>query len=135
MTEQATSRRLSLFEGCSAAELDQITASGEEVEVEPGEIVVREGRFDHEFFVILAGTAAVLKAGAEVARLGPGEFFGETALLTGQARNASVEADGPMRLLVIPEERFHDLLDLVPAFAVTVRRGAEQRPTDLEPQQ
>jgi CRP-like cAMP-binding protein len=128
MTDQAALRDLPLFEGLSPAELAWLEVAGEEVEADAGEVVVREGRNEHEFFVILAGTASVLRADEEVARLGAGQFFGETALLTGAPRNATVAACEPMRLLVIPEDAFHELVGRASSFAATVRRSADSRP-------
>lgn len=118
---------LELFGGCSAADLALIGASSEELAVEPGELVVREGRYDHEFYVILDGVAGVTRGGSELARLGPGDFFGVSALLSGQPRNASVTASTDMRLLVVPEETFRQLVSRVPSFAASVHWDAGGR--------
>ena len=53
------------------------------------------------FFVIAEGTAAVSVLGATVAVLGPGEYFGELAMLTEQARAATVTAETPLRCLMM----------------------------------
>jgi CRP-like cAMP-binding protein len=120
-------RDLELFADCSPADLALISASAEELAVEPGELVVREGRYDHEFYVILDGVAAVTRGGSELARLGPGGFFGVSALLSGQPRNASVTASTEMRLLVVPEETFRELVSRVPSFAAAVDRAGGGR--------
>jgi CRP-like cAMP-binding protein len=127
MGERTGLRDLELFAGCSADDLALVGASGEELEVEPGEVVVREGRHDHEFYVILDGRAAVTRDGTELARLGRGDFFGAAALLKGGPRNASVQASSGMRLLVVPEETFRELLRRAPSFATAVHLGADGR--------
>ena len=68
--------------------------------------VVREGHMDGVgFFVIAEGTAAVSVSGSAVAIIGPGEYFGELAMITKQARGATVTAETPLRCLMI---RFWD---------------------------
>jgi CRP-like cAMP-binding protein len=53
----------------------------EELDVKPGTVLCREGRMAGEFFVIVEGEAAVTKGGEHVRGLGPGEFFGEVAMI------------------------------------------------------
>ena len=80
---------------------------------EPGELIVREGQPGREFFIIVSGEALVTLDGRMVARLGPGEFFGEVALLgRGHLRTATVMALTPMRLLVIDPRQFSTLLQM-----------------------
>jgi glutaminase len=60
------------------------------------------------FFVVAEGTAAVTTAGKEVARLGPGDHFGELALISESERTATVTAETPLRCLEIPFWDFRD---------------------------
>ena len=124
-------RGLALFACCSAEDLSFVLAGSEEIDVEPDELVVRKGRLDHELYVILAGEAAVIRDGSEPASLGPGDFFGEAALLSGRPRNASVQASSDMRLLVLPETVFRELFGRVPGFAAAIRGGTDGRVNDL----
>jgi CRP/FNR family transcriptional regulator, cyclic AMP receptor protein len=127
MGDRTVLRDLALFAGCSADDLSVLLAGSEELDVEQGEVVVREGRHDHEFYVVLEGSARVVRDGSSLARLDPGDFFGEGALLSGRPRNASVIALTDMRVLVVPEERFGDLLARVPGFSAAVRLGPDGR--------
>ena len=58
-----------------------------------GETIIREGEPGEEFFLISDGEVDVIRADHEVARLGPGDFFGEVALISGEPRNATVVGD------------------------------------------
>ena len=79
-------------------------------------------------FIVLSGGVRVLgEAGAEVAQLGPGEFFGELSLLLGTSHQHTVEATEDTELMVVPKERFDLLLADNPELAVGIRRKAEER--------
>lgn len=78
----------------------------DELEVDEGTHLARQGEFAHEFFVIEEGTAQVTIAGEVIAELGPGDFFGEIGLLESQRRTASVVAASPMRLVVMFQKEF-----------------------------
>jgi CRP-like cAMP-binding protein len=74
----------------------------EQVKVPEGQAIVKEGEFGNDFFLILTGTAGVTQKGRPVNALGPGDFFGELAVLVrGTTRNATVTADSELDLLVI----------------------------------
>ena len=81
----------------------------DEVDVKEGDVVAREGEFGQEFFVIIDGTAEVLRDEAPIAELGPGEFFGEMALLDEERRTATVRAISAMRVLVMTRQNFRDI--------------------------
>lgn len=84
--------RVGLFSDLSKRELKDIAGSMQEHHCPAGREVVTAGTGGAAFFVITDGTAAVTRAGKEVATLGPGDYFGEIALVTGGERNASVTA-------------------------------------------
>ncbi|MFP5327116.1 MAG: cyclic nucleotide-binding domain-containing protein, partial [Acidimicrobiia bacterium] len=63
------------------------------------------------------GQAKVVKGGRKTATLGPGQYFGELALLDGQVRSASVVAETDMELLVLGRREFTGLIDEVPSIA------------------
>jgi CRP-like cAMP-binding protein len=87
------------------------------VTVAAGRVLCDEGSMGHEFYLILDGNAAVRKAGRKVATLGPGQYFGEMALLDKGPRSATVVAETPMTLLVIGQREFAAVLDEVPTMA------------------
>jgi len=125
-------RAIPLFEKCSAKELARIDGLVDDIEADPGEVLVREGRFGQESFVIVSGEAAVTVHGEEVARLGPGDFFGEMALLAKKPyRVATVTACTPMHLFVIEPRRFHEMLEIGPV-ATIMLKGVVERLSSLE---
>ncbi|MCI0634215.1 MAG: cyclic nucleotide-binding domain-containing protein [Actinobacteria bacterium] len=60
--------------------------------------------------MILAGSARVVRDGREIARMGPGEFFGEVSMLDGRARTAEVIADGSLRVIALSRETLRTAL-------------------------
>jgi len=89
-----------LFSGLSQRELKRLARDFSERDIKPGTSVMREGEMSGiSFFVIVEGTASVTLDGGQVRKLGPGDHFGELALISKRARSATVTADGPMRCL------------------------------------
>ncbi len=87
----------------------------EQVKVDQGEILVREGQSDRDLFLILAGTVEVVQAGRRVNALGPCDFFGELGALNRGPRSATVTALSDLELLVIGPREF-DALAQIPGF-------------------
>jgi CRP-like cAMP-binding protein len=106
-----------LFRACSRKELTTIGRASDEVKVSAGKTIVEEGQTGHEFFLILEGNATVSRNGRKVATLGPGDYFGELALLDRGPRNATVKADGDLEVLVLGQREFSGVLDEVPTIA------------------
>jgi CRP/FNR family cyclic AMP-dependent transcriptional regulator len=106
-----------LFSSCTASELRKIRSSLDEIEVPKGKVLVEEGRIGLEFFLIVTGKAAVTRNGKEVATLGPGDHFGELALLDRRPRSASVVSKTDMDVLVLSQRQFNGLLQSVPTIA------------------
>ncbi|MDZ7734377.1 MAG: cyclic nucleotide-binding domain-containing protein [Acidimicrobiia bacterium] len=112
-----TWRRSRSSRRCRGKDLQKIARASDEVEVDAGRTLVEEGATRHEAYVIVEGEARVSRNGVEVARLGPGDHFGELALLDGGPRTATVVADTPLRLLVLGQREFAGALDEVPGLA------------------
>lgn len=106
-----------LFSACSRKDLQAIARASDEVTVPAGKTLVQEGRPGHEFFLIVEGKATVLRNGKKIATLGPGDYFGELALLDREPRSATVTADTEMTLLVLGQREFAGIVDEVPAMA------------------
>jgi CRP/FNR family cyclic AMP-dependent transcriptional regulator len=106
-----------LFAACSARDLRKVRSSLDEIHVDAGEILCEEGATGHEFFLIVSGTAAVKRKGRKVATLGPGQWFGELALLDRQPRSATIVAETDMDLLVLEQRHFLGLLDTMPSLS------------------
>ena len=112
---EAQLKDVPFFSRLSKRELATVARKADEVDVKQGEVVAREGDFGQEFFVIIDGTAEVLRDDAPIAELGPGEFFGEMALLDEERRTATVRAISPMRVLVMTRQNFRDIDRSMPA--------------------
>ena len=94
-------KSIPLFEDVPEDELGQIATFAQEVTVDEGRELVREGDFSYEFMTIEEGEAEVTRDGDHVANLGPGDFFGEMGLLEKTLRNATVTAKTPMKLVTL----------------------------------
>ena len=116
-----------LFSALTKRELATVAQASDEVAAEAGQVLVKEGSIGHEFFLILEGTATVTRNGRKVATLGPGQYFGELAVLDRAPRNATVVADGPMQLLVLAQREFSAVLDTVPGVAHKLLRSMATR--------
>ena len=106
--------RVTLFGGCSRKELRELASITTGVDIHPGQVLCQEGQVGMEFFVVVKGEATVTIAGDDVATIGPGEFFGEMALLDGGRRGATVTATTDMHVLVMSRHEFVMLLADVP---------------------
>src|SRR5919198_3899060 len=93
-------RKQLLFRGLGDEELAEIDALVDDIEVDPGEVLTREGHLGRESYIVVSGEAEVRVHGDTVARLGPGAFFGEMAMIDLKPRTATVTAATPMQLLV-----------------------------------
>ena len=118
---------VSLFRACSPAELDAIVSVTTLIDVPAGRVLCTEGEGGDEFFVIVEGEVAVSINGTEVATLGPGEFFGELALLDGGPRMATVTMASPGRLLVLIRPEFNGLLERAPTVCHAILIGLGHR--------
>ena len=103
--------RAPLFEGLSKKDLVALARVCEDVEVEEGTLLCAEGRFGSEFFVIVEGEVEVTKGSKRIGVCGPGEFFGEIALVENVRRMADVRATTPLRVYVLTRQSFLRLLD------------------------
>lgn len=119
--------KVPLFAACSKKDLQHVAKRAEDVKVDAGKVIVSEGSAGAEFFVILEGEASITRHGQEVARVGPGDFFGDLALLDRAPRNATITALTPMELVVLGQREFSALIDEVPGFAHKLMAGLARR--------
>lgn len=122
--------KVGLFRACSRKELDYIARVTDEVRVEAGRVLAAKDQPGHEFFLILEGTAVVqIDNGIN---LGPGDFFGEMALLDGGPRLASVVAQTDMDLIVLGHREFSSLIGEVPTISRAIMKVLAQRLREAE---
>ena len=107
-------RHVPLFSQCTKRELTEIAGIADEIDLRDGKVLIREGERGREFFVLLDGSAEVTKDGRHINTLGPGDFFGEIALISNSPRTATVTATSPVHTLVITDRSFRRLLDESP---------------------
>lgn len=120
-------RRAPLFEGLSKKELAELARVTEDLQVEPGTVLCREGKMGREFFVIVDGQAEVTKNGKRVATRGAGDFVGEIALLTTRTRTATVTATTPLRCFILTQGDFRRVLDESPRVQLKVMQALAER--------
>jgi CRP/FNR family cyclic AMP-dependent transcriptional regulator len=124
--------KVKMFSSLNKKELTLIARASDVIQVPAGTEVVTEGQLGHEFYLLLSGTASVRRNGRKMAALGPGQYFGEMALLDRGPRSATVVTDGPAELLVIGQREFLAVLDQVPPLAhkLLVNMAARLREAD-----
>jgi CRP-like cAMP-binding protein len=125
--DPARLRSFPLFATLSDEECLRLVPLAYELTVPAGQRIVGEGEQAWEFFGLLEGTAAVRRGEEVVARLGPGSFFGEIALLESVRRIASVDAESDVRLLIVPSEHFETLVESKPDLAERIRSAVRRR--------
>ncbi|HZU72633.1 MAG TPA: cyclic nucleotide-binding domain-containing protein [Acidimicrobiales bacterium] len=125
-------RQIPMFSQCSKRELSVLGRLVEEVDIGEGRALTREGAAGSEFFIILSGQAAVTRRGRRITVLGPGDSFGELALLNPAPRDATVTAVTPMRVAVLGRREFSGALAGVPSIAQKVMVGMAQRLQELD---
>lgn len=117
-----------LFSALSKQELGALAKATEDLEVEEGKVLTREGDLGREFFVIVEGDVLVTRDDSEVRRLGPGDFFGEIALIYENARRtATVTSASPLRFFVLTRQSFRSLLEHQPEIEDKVMAALEER--------
>ncbi len=128
-------RRNRLFDELTTQDVATIIDLSKEIEHQPGQVIVIEGRDGVGFHLILEGSAEVSVKGRKLRTLNPGEAFGDIAVIDGGPRSASVTADTQLRTLSLPPWEFKPLLMEHPQLAYklliklcALLREAEQRP-------
>src|SRR3954447_8724990 len=122
---------IALFEMLSEDERAEVARRADEIDVDAGKRLVSEGHFGYEFFVIENGTAEVVRGTEHLADLGPGDFFGEMALLSDTTRNADVVAATPMTAMVMTDTAFRSLARKMPEVAEEIRAACRRRTSEL----
>jgi cAMP-dependent protein kinase regulator len=126
-------RKVPLFQGLSRKDLELTERLTDEIDVPAGKVLIKEGDFGHEFFIVVEGSLRVERDGQLLRKLGPGDFAGEIALIDGGTRTATVIADEPSRLLVLGHREFFSLLAQQPDIQIQVLQALAHRVRVSEP--
>lgn len=133
---QETLARSELFSDLTAASLDRVALQLKRVVFEPGSIVCREGDPGASMYMIVTGRVSVQKSTGwgqrELQQMGPDESFGEMALISLEARSATVKALERTECLQLEQEAFSRLLDQDPPFAQRVAKLLTRRIAALD---
>ena len=116
-----------LFRGVGADGIAALAGRATEVDFPAGHVIARQGEIGTGFFVVVAGSVRVVRDGAVLATLGPGEFFGELSVLDGRPRNAMVAAETAATCLAIASWDFEAVLLANPGLALAILRGVAAR--------
>ena len=129
----STLAKIPLFKECTKKELQAVSRLVTPIYVKAGKVLTKEGDPGREFMIIASGTATVRRKGRKIATLGPGDFFGELALLAGVPRTATVIAESDMVIEALNRAEFATLLDESPSIARKVLSAVSKRSYDNEP--
>ena len=128
-----TLAKIPLFKECTKKELQAVSRLVTPINVKAGKVLTKEGDAGREFMIIASGSASVRRKGRKIATLGPGDFFGELALLAGVPRTATVIAESDMIVEALNRAEFATLLDESPSIARKVLSAVARRTYDNEP--
>jgi CRP/FNR family cyclic AMP-dependent transcriptional regulator len=127
--------RVPLLAGLDRKDLEAVGRLADEVELPEGRVVARQDTGGDEFFMIVDGTVSIARDGQHLRDLGPGDFFGELAMLGKVPRTATVTCSSPCRMLVVGHREFNALLLDYPTIQGAVLHAVAQRIARLEPEQ
>lgn len=125
-------KRVPLFAEMSKAHLERIANSARERHFESGAPIVSEGEKGQGFYLIVAGRADVQQRGRTLRTLGPGDYFGELALLRDQPRSATVIARERTTCLALTRWDFRGILEANPTIALHLLETVAARIRDDE---
>ena len=125
-------KNVPLFEGVSDAQLQRIANGVKERRFDAGASIVSAGEPGHGFYLIVQGSAVVKRGDRTIGTLGPGDYFGELALVRETPRTATVVAGDPTTCLVLTRWDFKGILDTNPAIAIRLLETVASRIQDDE---
>ena len=126
-TSLAALAGIPLFAGIPKRHLRAILKRMGEYEYKDGDTILREARQGEVLFLLLEGSARVVRGGRTVARLSPGDFFGEIAVLDRRPRTASVIAASPVRCLTLHRDDLREVLAGEPVIAWSLLQALASR--------
>ncbi len=132
--KRAWLREVPLFRGCSSDVLDQLAETTAEFPFLDDELIVQRGQVGNGLYIIVDGGARIVTGQEELARLGPGEFFGELAVIDQQPRSASAFAIGQTTCLALASWDLVAVLEREPRLAMNLLTELSRRLRDADVQ-
>jgi CRP/FNR family transcriptional regulator, cyclic AMP receptor protein len=120
-------RQVPLFSRCTKKELAALAALADEVSLQAGTKLTRQGETGREFVVIADGAADVTQDGRTINHLGAGDFVGEIALLSGKPRTATVTTTEASRVLVLTDRAFRRVTRELPSVQANILAALSER--------
>jgi CRP-like cAMP-binding protein len=124
--------RVPLFQGLSHRQLRHISSLMTPLDLEEGRVLTREGEIGNEFLIVLEGEVEVVRDGKVITTCGPGNYFGEIALLDNRPRTATVKAKTNVVVEVLDRREFAALLEKSPEICMQIMATMAQRLGDLD---
>jgi CRP-like cAMP-binding protein len=120
--------KIRVFESLTIAERNMLARILDEFTVPQGATIIQQGDFGYEFMVIEEGTVEVFLDGAPIDEMGPGDFFGELAVLAdGAQRNATIVATRPVRGLKLTARDMRTVRERMPKIGEQIDRVIAER--------
>lgn len=119
--------KVPLFANAGKRELQFLASKVDEVSLPAGKTLITEGQPTESFFILASGHVQVIRRGKPVARLGPGDFFGEVGMLSQGPAVATVVTDGPAEALVLSHAQFRDAIKSNDQLAIQVIAAMAER--------
>jgi CRP-like cAMP-binding protein len=127
MSHEEFLSRVPIFSNCTSEEITAIAGVAQESFFQPGQIIVTQGTPGQAFYMILAGRVEILRDGVSLGAFGPGDFFGEMALLDSAPRSATIRALDHVSCLMLSSWDFKALLERHPSIAIKLLEVLSRR--------
>ncbi len=124
-------KKVALFEDLTARQLMELARAAKDASYGADATVVRQGEYDDCLYLVVEGVVHIMRGSTLLVELGPGQFFGEIALLEGVARSADAVTRTRTRLLALGRVELTKLIDENPGIAVGLLRALSRRVRDL----
>jgi len=123
-------KSIDFFSFMSDSKLESLIRNCREVELNPGDVLFKEGDMGDSMFVVLSGEMLIEKGDLTVAQRNPGDFFGEMTLIEDKPRSATAVAISKTQMLEIFKDQFHLHLASNPQTVLAVLKTVSERSRD-----
>lgn len=119
--------KVPLFNGCPTPVIDELADTAAEFSFNNGQVIAQQGQVGNGLYIVVSGIARIVQGSDELARLGPGDFFGELSVIDQQPRTASAYAEGPTVCLALASWDLMAMLEKDPKLAMNLLRELARR--------